>query len=245
MSAYYYARRRAAALSFERPAGAAYRFTPASLQASGGLVTAWRDEVSGLVLNATSQIAYTAADARLGGQATAELTRTSHFDTFPLEITGALTVAIVLKQIPLPDEFYIQNPLVLKTAGGAYSGFGNGEYGRNPNFNGRGYDLINNQNFDPFAARAQLATFAQYSDQRTLRLLVNNVELAPLNGGIGFVPEQQYTASLGYLPADTRYGYAGLLSYVEIFKRQLSEQELQEYAGWLNQQFELTEINPY
>jgi hypothetical protein len=245
MSTYYARRRAAAALSFERPAGAAYRFTPASLQASGGLVTSWRDEVSGLVLNATGQIAYTAADARLGGQATAELTRSSHFDTFPLEITGSLTVAVVLKQLPLPDEFYIQNPLVLKTAGGAYSGFGNGEYGRLPNFNGRGYDLINNQNFDPFAPRAQLATFAQYSDQSTLRLLLNNVELAPLNGGVGFVPKQQYTASLGYLPADTRYGYSGLISYVEIFQRQLSEQELQEYAGWLNQQFDLTEINPY
>ena len=73
-------RRATAALDYTLPSGAAFLFTPESLQHSGGWVTGWRNEVDNSVLSVTGSIPYIAADAELNNLPSAEIGQTFHFD---------------------------------------------------------------------------------------------------------------------------------------------------------------------
>jgi hypothetical protein len=240
MSAYY-ARRRAAALQFDRPTGAAFRFTGESLQASGGLVSGWRDEVSGLVLPANGQIAYTPADARLNNQPTATISRTDYFGSFQLNVTGPLTVAIVCRLERRADEFYQSGLFVQQAPNGSFSGLNAGQYGRNPAWNGRGRDFVNTTGYDALAPRAHVASLRNAFDISTLRLFQNNTELSPLQVGDN-VQATSSTCWIGHLYADTQFNICGPVAYAEGFTRVLTEDELLSLNGWLAQQYDLTEL---
>lgn len=228
-----------AASSYKLPPGAAFLFTPGSLQHDGnGRVTGWRDRVSNTVLGTNGNVVYRAADPLLNNQASAEINGAAWFDPFQLSTAGPLTVALV--NVCTKPQSHNRDSLFYicqRDAAGKLYAFNQGSNGVVPNWDGVGTDFgIGGYDYREPMLLSMSAT--NVFDAHTVNLYREGTQLLlnPLPAGYS-QPAAPATWWLGYVQADTSFSFIGRYSFVVIYTRILSDPELRQLHGYLRRRY--------